>query len=78
MIYGPLNGKMAEFEYDCRNRLVSAGGVSYEYDAETTVFLRRKMEQRPSMLLTATAVRLHVFLQRKRRAIQLIIFTELV
>ena len=34
MIYGPLNGKMAEFEYDCRNRLVSAGGISYEYDAE--------------------------------------------
>ena len=25
---------MAEFEYDCRNRLVSAGGISYEYDAE--------------------------------------------
>ena len=34
MIYGPLNGKMAEFEYDCRNRLVSVGGISYEYDAE--------------------------------------------
>ena len=34
MFYGPLNGKMAEFEYDCRNRLVSAGGISYEYDAE--------------------------------------------
>ena len=34
MIYGSLNGKMAEFEYDCRNRLVSAGGISYEYDAE--------------------------------------------
>ena len=24
MIYGPLNGSMAEFKYDCRNRLISA------------------------------------------------------
>lgn len=34
MIYGPLNGKMADFKYDCRNRLVSAGGTTYAYDAE--------------------------------------------
>lgn len=34
MIYGPLNGEMADFKYDCRNRLVSAGGTTYAYDAE--------------------------------------------
>ncbi len=34
MIYGPLNGKMADFQYDCRNRLISAGGTTYTYDAE--------------------------------------------
>ena len=34
MIYGSLNGKMADFKYDCRNRLVSAGGRTYAYDAE--------------------------------------------
>ena len=34
MIYGPVNGVMTELSYDCRNRLISAGGVKYEYDAE--------------------------------------------
>ena len=34
MIYGPLNGEMADFKYDCRNRLISAGGTTYAYDAE--------------------------------------------
>ena len=34
MVYGPLNGEMTEFTYDCRNRLTSAGKVSYKYDAE--------------------------------------------
>ncbi|MDE7251359.1 MAG: DNA/RNA non-specific endonuclease, partial [Acetatifactor sp.] len=28
------NGVMSELVYDCRNRLVSAGGVTYTYDAE--------------------------------------------
>lgn len=34
MTCGPLNGKMADFTYDCRNRLITAGGASYRYDAE--------------------------------------------
>ena len=34
MIYGPLDGRMVEFEYDCRNRLIRAGDTLYEYDAE--------------------------------------------
>ena len=34
MTYGPLAGKMTTFTYDCRNRLVSAGGTRYIYDAE--------------------------------------------
>ena len=34
MTYGPLNGKMTNFIYDCRNRLVQAGTTKYEYDAE--------------------------------------------
>lgn len=34
MVYGPMNGVMTELVYDCRNRLVSAGGVTYTYDAE--------------------------------------------
>ncbi len=34
MVYGPLNGEMAGFVYDCRNRLVQAGTTKYEYDAE--------------------------------------------
>ena len=36
MTYGPVDGKMQELSYDCRNRLVEAGGVSYTYDAENT------------------------------------------
>ena len=31
--YGPLNGVMTEFTYDCRNRLVSAEDVVYTSDA---------------------------------------------
>ena len=34
MTYGPLNGVMSTFEFDCRNRLVKAGKTTYEYDAE--------------------------------------------
>ena len=39
MIRGPLDGQMAEFTYDCRNRLVevtpdSGETIKYEYDAE--------------------------------------------
>ena len=34
MTYGPINGVMGELTYDCRNRLVSAGGINYTYDAE--------------------------------------------
>ena len=34
MTYGPLNGVMTAFTYDCRNRLVSAGNTTYAYDAE--------------------------------------------
>ena len=34
MLYGPLDGVMTEFEYDCRNRLIRAGDTTYEYDAE--------------------------------------------
>ena len=36
MTYGPVDGVMQELTYDCRNRLVEAGGVSYTYDAENT------------------------------------------
>lgn len=34
MIYGPLDGEMTEFEYDCRNRLIRAGDIRYTYDAD--------------------------------------------
>jgi RHS repeat-associated protein len=34
MILGPLNGKMSSYTYDSRNRLVAAGNLTYEYDAE--------------------------------------------
>jgi len=34
MTYGPLNGEMTDFTYDCRNRLIQAGDTKYEYDAE--------------------------------------------
>ncbi|MBR6627669.1 MAG: hypothetical protein IKL04_06820, partial [Lachnospiraceae bacterium] len=34
MTYGPVNGVMSTLTYDCRNRLVSAGGITYTYDAE--------------------------------------------
>ena len=41
MTHGPLNGRMADYEYDCRNRLVRVteeDGIvtEYEYDAENT------------------------------------------
>ena len=34
MVYGPIDGKMTKLEYDCRNRLIKAGDITYEYDAE--------------------------------------------
>ncbi|MEW6574484.1 MAG: RHS repeat-associated core domain-containing protein [Bacillota bacterium] len=34
MTVGPLNGVMAAYTYDARNRLVSTGDLSYIYDAE--------------------------------------------
>ena len=34
MTYGPLNGRMVKFTYDCRNRLIKAGDTEYTYDAE--------------------------------------------
>ena len=34
MTYGPIDGVMTEMEYDCRNRLIRAGDVTYTYDAE--------------------------------------------
>ena len=36
MTYGPVDGVMTELTYDVRNRLVSAGKVSYTYDCENT------------------------------------------
>lgn len=35
MIYGPLNGKMADFKYDCRNRLVSEDETTGEVAVKT-------------------------------------------
>jgi hypothetical protein len=34
LITGPMAGKMANFSFDSRNRLVSTGETSYRYDAE--------------------------------------------
>ncbi|MCP4700547.1 MAG: RHS repeat protein, partial [Gammaproteobacteria bacterium] len=34
MIHGPLNGGMADFSFDSRNRLTGAGNTQYIYDAE--------------------------------------------
>jgi hypothetical protein len=34
MVSGPLSGEMANFSFDSRNRLVSAGKTSYQYDVE--------------------------------------------
>ncbi|MDE6208520.1 MAG: hypothetical protein K2M73_02465, partial [Lachnospiraceae bacterium] len=34
MTYGPINGEMTTLEYDCRNRLIKAGNITYEYDSE--------------------------------------------
>ncbi len=34
MVSGPLSGNMANFVFDSRNRLVSAGSTAYHYDAE--------------------------------------------
>ncbi|WP_156950970.1 polymorphic toxin-type HINT domain-containing protein [Saccharibacillus sacchari] len=34
MLNGPLGGTMQDYQYDARNRLTQAGGVSYSYDNE--------------------------------------------
>ncbi|NQX69587.1 hypothetical protein HQN90_25980 [Paenibacillus alba] len=34
MITGPLGGQLQGYQYDARNRLISAGGVSYAYNSE--------------------------------------------
>ncbi len=41
MLHGPLDGQMADFTYDCRNRLIKVEtedgtATEYEYDAENT------------------------------------------
>ena len=46
MTYGPLNGVMTEFTYDCRNRLIKAGDTTYEYDAENTRIAIQTKEKR--------------------------------
>lgn len=51
MTKGPLNGGMAEFGYDCRNRLVKvkeADGTvtSYEYDAENVRTAKGGIEEK--------------------------------
>ena len=37
MVYGPVDGRMTELEYDCRNRLIKAGDITYEYKTEEEV-----------------------------------------
>jgi RHS repeat-associated protein len=34
LTFGPVSGQMTELQFNSRNRLVQAGGVSYRYDAE--------------------------------------------
>ncbi len=54
MLYGPLNGEMVEFEYDCRNRLVRAGDTSYQYDAENNRIAVETSEYREEYLIDSS------------------------
>ena len=51
MTYGPLAGEMAEFVYDCRNRLVQAGDTKYAYDAENNRIGVETKEKRISYVI---------------------------
>ena len=61
MIYGPLNGEMATFTYDCRNRLIevktdSGETTKYAYDAENirTKVIKNAETQKESMTTYVT------------------------
>ena len=54
MLHGPLQGQMADYAYDCRNRLISvttADGKTtrYEYDAEIPEPQWRRTEEGRNM-----------------------------
>ena len=60
MVYGPVDGKMTELEYDCRNRLIKAGNITYEYDAEGNRIVTNTPEYREEYVYNASASLVHV------------------
>ena len=55
MVYGPVDGKMTELEYDCRNRLIKAGDITYEYDSENNRIATNTREYREEYVNNASA-----------------------
>ena len=55
MTYGPLNGVMTKFTYDCRNRLIQAGDYRYEYNSENVRISVENKETKWSYLVDPQA-----------------------
>ncbi|MDE6312582.1 MAG: hypothetical protein K2M46_03020 [Lachnospiraceae bacterium] len=68
MTYGPdAGGIMTEYTYNCRNQLIQAGAVTYEYDAEGT---------RTAQTNTETGVRTDYITDTNRELPQILQSTE--
>ena len=69
MTYGPLDGKMAEFKYDARNRLIQAGNLTYEYDAENNRIAKTDSETgiRTDYVLNTAAAYVYVIQETKTK-----------
>ena len=55
MVYGPIDGKMTKLEYDCRNRLIKAGEITYEYDPENNRIATNTRQYREEYVNNASA-----------------------
>lgn len=56
MTYGPLDGDMSSYVYDSRNRLISAGNISYLYDPENQRIGVKENDQLTSYILNPHAI----------------------
>ena len=56
------DGKMTELEYDCRNRLIKAGEITYEYDSENNRIATNTPKYREEYVTTTIGTLPHVLL----------------
>ena len=75
MTYGPLNGKMVEFKYDARNRLIEAGNTTYQYDAENNRIGQITNSEKTTYVVDTTSSELsRVLVEKKGNTIRQYIY----